>query len=213
MFKSDHAIKIIASMAVLSLAISLFAHYNSRFPGDLQLTILLQSIHSKSLLIAMEGISYITGNGPAAILTIIICIAVWYSWGKVEAGMVALAGLISLIDEIFKIVINRPRPSVDLVTIQISETGKSFPSGHAFFAMIVLGMLVYLAIKHQVKHNRKVLILLSSSLLILWIGISRIYLGVHWMSDVVGGYLIGFLFLVVLIHLYHRLKFRTGARA
>jgi len=108
--------------------------------------------------------------------------------------------------------INRPRPTPDLVTIYLPETGKSFPSGHAFFAILVLGMLAYLAITHLSKPSIRLLTLLVFLILIILIGASRIYLGAHWTSDIVGGYMVGGWFLVALIWLYRTLKPRQVAR-
>ena len=124
-----------------------------------------------------------------------------------------LAGLITFINDALKIAINRPRPTPDLVTIYFTETGKSFPSGHAFFAILVLGMLTYLAITHMSKPGLRTMTLSVFLILLLWIGVSRIYLGAHWTSDVIGAYIVGGWFLVALIWLYQILKPRLVARS
>jgi undecaprenyl-diphosphatase len=71
-------------------------------------------------------------------------------------------------------------------------------------------MMAYLIIIHQTKHYLKVLTVAVFIVFILWIGASRIYLGVHWMSDVLGGYVIGSLFLALEIWLYLRWSPKTG---
>jgi len=211
--KNSHRRKLFVggSLAILALIISLFAHFESRFPKDLELTLLFQSIDSRPLLTAMEGISYATDGWRAAVLVIVGAIVVWWRLGRLEGSLVPLAGLIAFANDALKMAIDRPRPTSDLVTIYIIETGKSFPSGRAFFAVAILGMLTYLAITHLSKPGLKILTLSISLILILWIGASRVYLGAHWTSDVIGGYIVGGLFLVALIWLYHILKPRLGA--
>ena len=154
----------------------------------------------------MESVSYAIGEWRAAVLVIIGGIVVWRCLGRLEGSLMPLAGLITFINDALKMAINRPRPTPDLVTIYLLETGKSFPSGHAFFAILVLGMLAYLAITRLSKPGMRLLTLLVFLIIIIWVGASRIYLGAHWTSDVVGGYIVGGWFLVALIWLYHALK-------
>jgi len=202
----------VASLTILAITLSILAHLYSRFPGDLQLTLLFQSVHSNSLLAVMKVISYITDGWRAAIIVIIGSIISWHRLGRLEGSLVMLAGLSTFTKELFKVVINRPRPTADLVSVFVAESGKSFPSGHALFAVVVLGFLGYLAVTNQHKHALRILTLSTVPFLILWIGASRIYIGTHWVSDVIGGYVIGSLFLVMLIWLYQILKSRFRAR-
>jgi membrane-associated phospholipid phosphatase len=213
--KSDlHRREIIigASLALISLVISLFAHFESHFPGDLEVARFIQSFHNNGLLTAMKSISYVTGGWLAAILVAVSCIVVWRWIGRIEGLLMAVVGLTTLIAELLKIVINRPRPTADLVTIYVYESSKSFPSGHSFFSMLFFGMLGYLAVTHLHKTGIKILILSILSILILWVGFSRVYLGAHLPSDVVGGYIIGGLFLMVLIWLYNLIKLHRQKR-
>lgn len=199
-------------LTVLSVIISLEAHFESHFPGDLGVARFLQSNHSNGLLTAMKGISYISGGWPAAILVVICCIVLWRWVGKLEGLSMAAVGLTTLIGELLKILINRPRPSADMVTVYVSESSKSFPSGHSLFAVMFFGMLAYLAVTRLNNKGFKILILLAVTIVVLWVGVSRIYLGTHLASDVVGAYIIGGWFLMVLIWLYQVLKPRFVTR-
>lgn len=195
-------------LVIFALTLSVLAHYESRFPGDLEVTLLFQSIDSRPLLMAMRGVSYMTGEWRAAIVVVVTGIITWWSLGGLEGSMVVLSGLTATVNEAFQIVINRPRPVADLVNVFVVETGASFPSGHAFFAVVVLGVLSYLTIAHQTKRYMRILAASGFLILILWIGTSRVYLGVHWASDVIGGYVVGSPFLGLEIWLYQRLKLR-----
>jgi undecaprenyl-diphosphatase len=109
----------------------------------------------------------------------------------------ASAILASLIQKALKVSFHRARP--DLTLHLISQGGYSFPSGHSFSVLIFYGMLIYLCRKH-VKNgtaaNTATVVLVC---LIAAIGFSRIYLGVHYPTDVLGGWSLGLCVLMVLI--------------
>lgn len=117
--------------------------------------------------------------------------------------MILVGAVITLVNSVLKLVINRPRPSADLVHVLSSGQGSGFPSGHAFFAIIILGLVAYFISINLKNRVLRMLVLVGLTALILLIGTSRVYLGVHWPSDVIGGYLIGGVFLTALIW-FHR---------
>lgn len=105
---------------------------------------------------------------------------------------------------ISKIIVHRPRPDIGYYL----ETGYSFPSGHATMVVAFYGFLVYILFR-QFKHwKTKANILFGGSVIILGVGLSRIYLGVHYLSDVWGGYLLGALWLIIGISIAEWLKRR-----
>jgi undecaprenyl-diphosphatase len=71
------------------------------------------------------------------------------------------------------------------------ETNFSFPSGHSTTAMVLFGMIAYFLIRNSRHRKQRILYLLLGLSIILLVGFSRIYLGVHFLSDVLGGYLLG----------------------
>jgi len=114
--------------------------------------------------------------------------------------------LSSLLDSPIKLVVNRPRPTDALVQVFSVENGSGFPSGHALFAAVVLGFLAYLAVTRLRRRSLRALSFAGLLMLIILTGVSRVYLGVHWPSDVVGGYLVGAVLLVALVCLYRTAK-------
>jgi len=118
-----------------------------------------------------------------------------------EAGFI-LATLSSFVlISVVKVSVARPRPpyfSLDPAGIFQSVNQYSFPSGHVLFFVVFFGFIAYLAWLHQTGSARIVVIAICSALVIL-IGLSRVYLGAHWASDVVGSYIIGILWLFVVI--------------
>lgn len=160
----------------------------------------------------MEWVSYLMGSWRAATLVVVSCIVVWRYLGRLEGGLVLVAGLSSLLDSPIKFAVNRPRPAVALVQVFATEHGSGFPSGHALFAAVVLGFLAYLAATRLRRRSLRTLSFAALLILILLTGTSRIYLGVHWLSDVLGGYLVGAVFLAALIWLDRTWQLRLGAR-
>jgi len=96
-----------------------------------------------------------------------------------------------------KILIHRPRPLAGV----FQEADFSFPSGHATIAAALYGYLAYILIK-SLKNKYKWSVIILAIALILLIGFSRIYLGVHYVSDVLGGYFVGLTALAVGINFY-----------
>ncbi|NLB87665.1 MAG: phosphatase PAP2 family protein [Syntrophomonadaceae bacterium] len=95
----------------------------------------------------------------------------------------------------------RPRPSGEHLTI---ATGMSFPSGHAMLSMAFYGFVAYLLAQRVNSPQRRKLIWAVAVIFIFLIGFSRLYLNVHYPTDVIAGFLLGALFLFAFIKLYQR---------
>ncbi len=110
--------------------------------------------------------------------------------------------IITVINQLFKFMLQRPRPTEFRI---INESGYSFPSGHSMVSMAFYGFLAYLIYKN-VKNKRIKWISIALLLLLpVLIGISRIYLGVHYTSDVLAGFLISVSYLIVYTSIINRL--------
>jgi len=107
-------------------------------------------------------------------------------------------GISALINQILKYIIQRPRPTEYRI---INESGYSFPSGHSMVSAAFYGFLIYLIYKNVKNKYLKYGLIILLSLLIIFIGTSRIYLGVHYTSDVLAGFLISISYLIVFTHL------------
>lgn len=137
-------------------------------------------------------------GGATCLITITILLLILIKNKKI--GLITLTNLvlITILNQILKIVLKRPRPTEFRI---INETGYSFPSGHSMISMAFYGLLIYLIYKKIKNKYLKATLIIILLLLILAIGISRIYLGVHYVSDVIGGFLISISYLIVYIKL------------
>ena len=113
-------------------------------------------------------------------------------WISIKVIVVSLGSV--LLMSFLKLYFSRVRPDHP---VHHAASGYSFPSGHSMSAMTFYGLIIYLFVSKLKDDRAKWLLVVFLSLLILAIGFSRIYLRVHFASDVLGGYAIGYLWLVV----------------
>ena len=104
--------------------------------------------------------------------------------------------IITILNQLLKRILQRPRPTEYRI---IEETGYSFPSGHSMVSMAFYGYLIYLIYKYVKNKYIKWISIVLLSILICSIGVSRIYLGVHYTSDVLGGFFISISYLIIYI--------------
>lgn len=115
-----------------------------------------------------------------------------YAWAMQISVFVGI-----LFTELTKSFVARPRPPV--MDALVTERGMSFPSGHSYFAIVFYGLITYFWVKHFQKKYLKIIIGVLGVGLCLLIGISRIYLGVHWTTDVLAGFSSSLAWLVLTI--------------
>lgn len=149
-----------------------------------------------------KAISFICSPKFMIVLNVLLFIFIIVK-KKYKLFIIVLSSISSvIINNLVKIIVRRERP--DYLRM-VMEKSYSFPSGHAMISVLFFGSIIYLVNKYNLKYKK--LITFSLSTFILLIGISRIYLGVHYLTDVVGGYLLGFIVLFLIIHLFERKKF------
>ena len=121
---------------------------------------------------------------------------------KVKLAIAVNVIFITLLNTLIKIILKRPRPEGFNIII---EKGFSFPSGHSMISAAFYGLLIYFAYKYIKNKKVKYIICTTLSILILLIGISRIYLGVHYASDVLAGFVLSIAYLICYITITFRL--------
>ena len=115
---------------------------------------------------------------------------------KIGISIITNLGIVTILNQIIKFIMQRPRPTEFRI---IEETGYSFPSGHSMVSLAFYGYLIYLIYKYVKNKYVKWCSIVLLSILICSIGISRIYLGVHYTSDVLVGFLVSISYLIIYI--------------
>ena len=110
-----------------------------------------------------------------------------------------------LLNQVFKFIFTRERPlGINL----ISEKGYSFPSGHSMISVAFYGFLAYMYLHSNKSRKNRLITIIAFAILALLIGISRIYLGVHYASDVLAGFALSLAYLIIYVSLFYNEKKR-----
>ena len=140
--------------------------------------------------------SYLGNSIPVTIITILLLI-ILDQRDRILLGSCMIISLIT--NQSLKYIIRRPRPPIEERLIK--QSGYSYPSGHSMMAMCLYGVLIYLVYTKVKNKKLKILLISIFTVLILLIGFSRIYVRVHYPSDVLAGYLLTLLILIIVITL------------
>lgn len=150
----------------------------------------------------------ITALGSGTVVAgLSIAAVAWFLYRRMTVhamALVASVGGAAFVAAALKRVLGRPRPSA---FVAAAEQTFSFPSGHAALSLAFFGILVYFLIRHASRFSLKFLAAAGGVAVIGAIGVSRIYLGAHWPSDVIGSYvLIGVWLVIVIRHMERKCK-------
>lgn len=197
------ALYLVLGLTILFLLLTAFVYLLPTTFIDIEFSEEVQEYNFPLLDALMKGVSWFGTQAVAislALATALIFLILRYRW---EALFLALTLLSSVLNFGLKLLINRPRPTDDLVRIVVKAQHNSFPSGHTVFYVTFFGFLIFLMYRHrQFPQLVRWGVGGASLLLILAVPFSRVYLGAHWFSDVVAGFVLGLISLIGLIVLY-----------
>ncbi len=186
--------------------LSWIAQRTQFFPGDVSITKMLQKRQNPLVRFFMIGISEIGFPKLAVPLTFSFAAIFWALRFRLEAVFILLTSSSNLLNTLVKRFIKRPRPTNELVAVVRIINEPSFPSGHVMHYTNLFGLLSYLlATNWHAGKLRNTLIAICIAL-ITCIGPSRVYLGAHWPSDVMAGYIYGGLWFGGIMAIYLRIK-------
>lgn len=201
-------ITILAAFLLFSFGIYLFIELTDELPTeslatyDESITDFFVSNRNPALTTYLKTVTYI-GNFYGYLGVVLLVCSFFYikfkNWRYILELLTVLI-LASISNVVIKRIINRARPTEHSLYVLESL---SYPSGHAMSAMAFYGFLIYLAYILKMKKLTKIVVIAILAILILSIGISRIYLGVHYPSDVAGGFIAGFIWVVFCAVLFH----------
>jgi len=205
MVEENHLRKI---TIIALLAFGLFAGMGAGMAyvfGDLRITRFIQRFDDPYFHWLMVAVSWPGYFGRQWVVALCAAALLLRFRLKVEAACLLISlGSIWLLTNAIKFIVGRPRPTPDMVYVYYYPTTRSFPSGHVTSYMALYGFLFYLVYTLMRPSPLRSALLIILGALIGLVGLSRVYLGAHWASDVFGGYCLGFIWLAITIYFYRR---------
>jgi undecaprenyl-diphosphatase len=183
-----------------AIVLSVLAAQHDRLPGDLDLTQRLQDSVFPGLRLSkfvrlVTSTQVVLGTGGA------LAVALWLLGARRQAVLlvVGLAAL-ALVQWGVKELVDRPRPTADLVDLRAGFSSPSFPAGHVMSPTVLYGFVLYLALALRLPLVVRAALVGWIAFVLVLTGPANVYVGVHWPSDVVGGYVWGAVLALPLIY-------------
>lgn len=198
-FKNLKKKKILIPLGVLFLLfiiLTVLVCTNTIEPLDNAASSFIISIRSPELTNTMNIITNISGSYALIVFTTLFIILI----KKKKYPLAITINLIAVFitSQLAKAIVERDRP-LDML---VSAPGYSYPSGHSMVGLAYFSFLSYLVIKYIPNKIVKIILPIVFTITILLVGFSRIYLGVHYLSDVLAGFLLGAIYLIIFINIY-----------
>lgn len=203
-FKIYGLIVFIATLVFIGVAVGVQTGYLDGFDDAVRYRV--YSMRSDKLTVFWR---FITHSGDRYVVIILGIILLLIKSLREKYGVkFALAALSSTaLYQITKYIFQRPRP--DLALRLIEQGGYSFPSGHSMNCLVSYGILIYLLLRYCENRRLAKLLSFGLGLLTILIGFSRVYVGVHYPTDIIGGWSLGIAVLVAMIYAFEKFDSRS----
>lgn len=202
---------IYAALLVLFALLATFVHFHPVLGVDVTITRAFQEDQTPWLSGLMTAVSYIGYQDWLSVgLVLLAAVIFWLLDLRLEAVTIAVVYAVSgLLNLLVKIIVARPRPNASVVEVFRHASGLSFPSGHVMSYVAFWGLLfTFGVILFDGRRWWRIALLVISGFFVVMVGPSRIYLGAHWASDVLGAYLIESALLGIALLIYLQLDQR-----
>ncbi|MBW7456978.1 phosphatase PAP2 family protein [Paenibacillus sepulcri] len=190
--------------------LSLLVQRDSLKQFDLSIIHAVQGWENDWLTRIANGLSYFGSSKIAVPFSLVIAVLLAVAFKHRREIVLFIAALLGswMLNETLKALYQRARPDIHRIA---TEGGFSFPSGHSMSAFTLYGILTFLLWRHLPTKRWRIALIAFSLFMILCIGLSRIYLGVHYPSDVLGGYWVSACWITLCIRLFLIWQRRTAA--
>jgi undecaprenyl-diphosphatase len=204
--RKERAIHVLLLLILFLTGLSIAVHIPGLTEIDYAITRSIQRMQNPFLDQLMSAFTFL-GNSVTLVIIGIVAAGVFYRYSHRVAALISLLALLGLpANMLVKEWVERPRPPEDRVRVLLPRTGTSFPSGHTMGAATLFGSFGFLAVSLMPKRKRRILAVTVCAVATVGVSMSRVYVGAHWFSDVVGGWAAGLLLLLLLAQLYRRLS-------
>ena len=191
-----------------SVVLSVLAVQHARLPGDLDLMRRLQDSVFPGLRLSkfvrlVTSTQVVLGTGGA------VAVALWFfGWRRQAVLLVGGLAALALLQSGLKELVDRPRPTADLVELRAGFSSPSFPAGHVMSPTVLYGFVLYLAVALRLPLVVRAAMVGWIAFVLALTGPANVYVGVHWPSDVVGGYAWGAVLVLPLVYADRALSMR-----
>jgi len=171
-----------------AIVLSVLAGLHSRLPGDVDISEWVQGspfpgMGVSRLVRAVGSTEVVLATGG------VVAVVLWLMGWRRQALLLALGlAVLPFLQHGLKELVDRPRPTADLVELRAGFSSPSFPSGHVMSASLLYGFLFYLSLRIALPSVLRLALIGWCAFMLVVSGPANVYLGVHWPSDVVGGY-------------------------
>ncbi len=197
----------LASVAVLGfLAIAILVMCDHTFKID-EFNVVVANNRNKFWTVFFKIFTHLGSFYTLAVLAIIGVVLIWFVMKnkRMSAFYAGTFAIVCISNFVIKQIVRRVRPEHLMI---IAETGFSFPSGHAMMTLAFFALVIHFVWKTLKNKPLKIALISLFSVIILAMGFSRIYLGVHYLSDILAGFLISFAMVVVCLIIYNTKWFK-----
>ena len=198
------AAALVGVMALAAFTLAVLAVTLRQAPAwgpDLAIALWLQSWRDPDLTGFFALVSWLGYFPQGFVATVALGLALRREWLWVVGTY-----LVTLLNVVVKLLVARPRPTDDVVRVYATLQDQSFPSGHVVFTTTLFGFAFFLVYVRAPRSALRTAVLVALTIPIVLVGISRVYLGHHWPSDVLGGYALAAAALVPYCWLYARAR-------
>lgn len=208
MFKNNAiTFAVLFFLIICFISLSIFVVHHPVPEIDHKISLLIQKHQSGWFDELMLGVSFF-GELPYSLLMVVIVAIIFFRYKfRREAYFITSILLSGLLILAIKNMVNRPRPTQFYVRLVEINRFQSFPSGHVLSYVLFFGfMIMLMKTNDHIPQRTKNWVSAISWFYIISISFSRIYLGAHWFTDTLGGFLLGLICLIILCHFYFRQK-------
>ena len=189
---------LLASLAAVVVATYLAATID-QFGWDVDITRKLQEFDLGPAVSMRDWLFWMGLRGVAGVLLVLSVGLLWWRAHRLEAMFLAAVAIPDGFNFLLRAMVGRPRPSIDLVDVVGGPQGSSFPSGTSLHVFVFYSLLIFLVSPYISSRHVKYVLWMVAAIYVPATGVWLIYDGRHWFTDVMGGYIYGAFYLLVLI--------------